>query len=93
MSYQSAFAPGLFKGQVVVVTGGGSGIGRCTAHELAALAAGRRSSGDVFGSSFCFRFDDPVFGCFVAAFFVVGFVASLAEASSPAGSGAKRRSA
>ena len=37
--YQSIFAPGLFRGQTIVVTGGGSGIGRCTAHELAALGA------------------------------------------------------
>lgn len=39
MSYQSIFHPDLFAGKVFIVTGGGSGIGRCTAHELAALGA------------------------------------------------------
>ncbi|WP_372876488.1 SDR family oxidoreductase [Pseudomonas sp.] len=39
MAYDSVFKPGLFSGQTIVVTGGGSGIGRCTAHELAALGA------------------------------------------------------
>ncbi|MDC8785417.1 SDR family oxidoreductase [Roseateles koreensis] len=37
--YRSVFRPGLFAGQLIWVTGGGSGIGRCVAHELAALGA------------------------------------------------------
>jgi citronellol/citronellal dehydrogenase len=37
--YRSAFRPGLFDARTVIVTGGGSGLGRCTAHELASLGA------------------------------------------------------
>ena len=39
MTFRSIFRPDLFAGRSIVVTGGGSGIGRCTAHELAALGA------------------------------------------------------
>ncbi len=38
-SYQTVFRDRLFAGQSGIVTGAGSGIGRCTAHELAALGA------------------------------------------------------
>ena len=33
------FRPDLFAGQTIIVTGGGSGLGRCTAHELKSLGA------------------------------------------------------
>lgn len=39
MQYRSIFRPGLFEGQTILVTGGGSGLGRCTAHELRSLGA------------------------------------------------------
>jgi citronellol/citronellal dehydrogenase len=39
MTYRSGFRPGLFDGQTVLVAGGGGGLGRCIAHELAALGA------------------------------------------------------
>ena len=38
--YRSVFRPGLFEDQTIVVTGAGSGLGRCAAHELASLGAG-----------------------------------------------------
>ena len=39
MPYQSVFRENLFESKTFIVTGGGSGIGRCTAHELSALGA------------------------------------------------------
>lgn len=39
MHYNSIFRADLFKDQTIIVTGGGSGIGRATAHELASLGA------------------------------------------------------
>ena len=37
--YQSVFRSGLFSDRTFWITGGGSGIGRCVAHELASLGA------------------------------------------------------
>lgn len=39
MEYKSVFRSDLFTGKNIIVTGGGSGIGRCAAHELASLGA------------------------------------------------------
>ena len=39
LSFRSVFKADLFAGQTIVVTGGGSGLGRCIAHELASLGA------------------------------------------------------
>jgi len=52
--FDSVFRPDLFEGQTVLITGGGTGLGRCNAHELASLGAqvvisGRRE--DVLGET------------------------------------------
>ena len=39
MPYQSGFREGLFDGQTLFIPGGGGGLGRCIAHELASLGA------------------------------------------------------
>ena len=39
MSYTSGFRPGLFEGRRIFIPGGGGGLGRCIAHELASLGA------------------------------------------------------
>src|SRR3954452_25042735 len=70
-SFRSVFRDGLFAGQAGIVTGAGSGIGRCTAHELAALGArvalvGRKAEkleavareiADVGGTARCYAAD------------------------------------
>jgi citronellol/citronellal dehydrogenase len=63
----SIFAPGLFEGQVAVVTGGGTGIGLRTAEELAELGArvaiGSRKSENVErGVAALGRFGKEAFG-------------------------------
>ncbi|HEX6776624.1 MAG TPA: SDR family oxidoreductase [Ktedonobacterales bacterium] len=39
MQYRSVFRDGLFDQQVIIVSGGGTGIGRCIAYELTSLGA------------------------------------------------------
>ena len=39
MPYNTGFREGLFEGQTIFIPGGGGGLGRCIAHELAALGA------------------------------------------------------
>jgi len=38
-TYRSIFKPTTFQNKTIIITGGGSGIGRCIAHELASLGA------------------------------------------------------
>src|SRR3954462_13975408 len=59
------FAPGLLEGQVIVVTGGGSGLGRATAQGLSALGAtvviaGRRADPLDETASLCEGICEPV---------------------------------
>src|SRR4051795_10409302 len=59
------FLPDLLQGQVVVVTGGGSGLGRATAQELSGLGAtvviaGRRAEPLEETASLCEGFCEPV---------------------------------
>ena len=39
VAYVSGFRPGLFEGRTIFIPGGGGGLGRCIAHELASLGA------------------------------------------------------
>lgn len=39
MTYSSVLKPGIFKAKTILVTGSGSGFGRCIAHELSSLGA------------------------------------------------------
>lgn len=39
VEYQSGFRAGLFAGRTIFIPGGGGGLGRCIAHELASLGA------------------------------------------------------
>ena len=39
MTYQSIFRPNLFQNKTILITGGGTGIGRAIAHEVASLGS------------------------------------------------------
>ena len=61
----SIFVPELLRGQVIIVTGGGSGLGRATAQELTAcgatvVIAGRRAEPLEETASLCEGTCEPV---------------------------------
>ena len=85
MSYQSGFRPGLFAGQTIFIPGGGGGIGRCIAHELASLGAAVVLAGRTMEKLERTRYEitqdgGVVFGCYTAELRDELAVISLVEA-------------